>query len=64
MLTDEQMAEIWAEHGPQDPALQAAYRMGLERAVEVCEDKRYCQVWLPSVQVQRELVDAIRAEVE
>lgn len=44
MLTDAQMAEIWEKHGPQDMALEEAYRLGMLRAADRCEEEGLAKV--------------------
>lgn len=62
MLTEEQIIACLSHEGDRTAMLNAAYRMGMLRAADLAEGQTWSHVWLPAHDVQRKIVDAIRAE--
>lgn len=67
MLTPTQLLTLLSQDGTREDMLQAAYRMGLERAAEVCESQGPFREMLQGGWrhiTQIDCADAIRAEAD
>lgn len=60
-LTDEQIIACLSHEGDRAAMLNAAYRMGMLRAADLAERQSWSHVWLPANDVQRMIIEAIRA---